>query len=441
MTAESLKWNPIKRAMACAVSATLVLGIAPAFAAPAAYAANDADSTGLVAGTGSAVTGEGDDADAAKYIAVKDMKPDAVYTTEGTWVTDEDDLFNVDKMFSRGVSITVDEEGVYSITVASYKVKYSSNTYVVNSIAVIKPNNQLNTQDEGGTGNPNVKEGEKFIIKTNSLEDIRVTVKISQEGKTTSTAHDATLALNLDTIYNENQVATGFIDVTPDHWVVTEGWLSQAVDQGLMNGYKNDKGVSTGKFGPDNTITRGQFITILYRDAHEDDSATLDEDKYEKNTTDFTDNEDEKFYTAAINWAAEEEIVTGDKDEDGNAKHTVRPDDPISRQEMATMLFRYNGDEEAATTQNYKDAPDADDVADWAVKGIAWCYDNKVMTGNRDTKALGPANAATRAETAKMAVVATEVIKENAEKKAEEEEKDKGKEEGTDEESGDEELK
>ena len=109
MTAESLKWNPIKRAMACAVSATLVLGIAPAFAAPAAYAANDADSTGLVAGTGSAVTDEGDDADAAKYIAVKDMKPDAVYTTEGTWVTDEDDLFNVDKMFSRGVSITVDE--------------------------------------------------------------------------------------------------------------------------------------------------------------------------------------------------------------------------------------------------------------------------------------------------------------------------------------------
>ena len=84
---------------------------------------------------------------------------------------------------------------------------------------------------------------------------------------------------------------------------------------------------------------------------------------------------------------------------------------------------------------------DADDVAEWAVEGVAWCFDNKVMTGNKVTGALNPGNPATRAETAKMAVVATGVIKENAEKKAEEEEKDKGEEEGTDEESGDEELK
>lgn len=439
---DSLKRNPVKRMMAFAVSATLALGIAPLFTAPAAFADDDVTSSDLAPAAGSDVTGSNTSADASAdagakasakattaYIAVKDMKPEATYTTEGTWTTDDDDLFNMSKMFQKEVEITVSEEGEYNITLFSNKVK----TYSIHSVALTKQNDSLTTQDEDGeekeaepeTTSANVKEGDKFTVKTTSLEKVKLTVKIAQENKTTQTTHDVTLNLNLDTLYNENQCATGFIDVSPDHWVVKEGWLSKAVDQGLMNGYKNSKGVLSGKFGADDTVTRGQFATILFRDANPDSKATTYKDKYEENETPFTDNEDSVFYTAAINWAYKQKIMTGDKDENGNPKNTVRPDDPISREEMATMLFRYNADEEAATSQSYKDAPDADSVSPWAVKGIAWCYDNKVMTGNKTTKELNPQNQATRAETAKMSVVATGIVKENAEKKAEEEEKAK----------------
>lgn len=431
MTDYTQERNPITRLMAFAIGATLALGIVPAFAASTAYA-EEGGAAGLVPAATNEVAGA--DEESAQFIAVEDMKPEATYTTEGVWKTDADDLFNVGKMFRKEVELTVNENGEYGITMFSNKVKYSNNTYVVNSIAIVKQNDELSTQaDDEEAGSANVKEGDKFTISVKSLDKVKLSVKISQEGKTSTTAHEATLDLNLDTIYNENQVKTGFIDVSPDHWVVVEGWLKKAVEQELMGGYKNDKGVLTGKFGPDDGMTRGQFITILYRDAHEDDSATLEEGKYEKNLTDFTDNEDKKYYTAAINWAAEQEIVTGDKDESGAPLNTVRPNDPISRQEIATMLFRYNGDEDATTTQSYKDAPDADDVADWAAKGVAWCYDNQIMTGNKETHELSPYNQATRAETAKMAVVATDIVKENAEKKADEE-GEEGEEEAPDEE-------
>ena len=74
------------------------------------------------------------------------------------------------------------------------------------------------------------------------------------------------------------------------------------------------------------------------------------------------------------------------------------------------MLYRYaravGASTEGAMPRSYASAPDASSVANWAAEAVGWCYSNGVMTGQKTTGRLLPNDGATRAEIAKMAVVA-----------------------------------
>ena len=201
-----------------------------------------------------------------------------------------------------------------------------------------------------------------------------------------------------------------FSDVPADSWFV--GYVDRAVKMGLMAGYTDDQGKPRGVFGAGDDVTRGQVATIMYRYAEPNSKATTDPEAYEDNKVkDFTDNADKKFYTAAINWAYEKEIMTGDVDPDtGKSLGTVRPDDPISRQELATMLKRFAKDSGKAGDGKWKDAPDATSVAKWAEPGIDWCFANGIMTGNSETHKLNPTDNTKREEAAKMLVVAYQEV-------------------------------
>lgn len=192
---------------------------------------------------------------------------------------------------------------------------------------------------------------------------------------------------------------------TAGHWALDDGghnWIQEATDQGLMGGYKDDNGKLNGQFGPDDKISRAQVAVMLYRSANPNSTDTTDPANYAtKNTTGWTDVETGKYYTAAMNWAKEAGVFKGDSDTNFT---TVRPDANISRQELATVYARYADGTGEKADGSYKNAPDAGSVAEWAVAGIDWCYTNKVMTGNKETKALNPEDTATRAETAKMTV-------------------------------------
>jgi len=193
------------------------------------------------------------------------------------------------------------------------------------------------------------------------------------------------------------------------HWALSDdghNWIKEATDKGLMSGYR-DKGILNGKFGPDDNILRQDIAVMLYRSANPDSKATTDPEAYAKeNTTGWEDCEGGQYYTAAMNWAKEAEVFTGDKATDYK---TVRPGDSISRQELATVYGRYAKDTGKKADGSYKKAPDAGKVAEWAVEGIDWCYTNGVMTGNKETKALNPGDTATRAETAKMTVTTVNI--------------------------------
>lgn len=110
-----------------------------------------------------------------------------------------------------------------------------------------------------------------------------------------------------------------FTDVDEKNWA--SPYIRDVVEKGLMNG------ISETEFAPQGTLTRGMIATILSRmaEAKVDNSAK----------TPFADVDLNRYYTGAIAWAAENGLVKGYPD------GTFRPANPVTRQEVATLVFRY----------------------------------------------------------------------------------------------------
>ncbi len=143
------------------------------------------------------------------------------------------------------------------------------------------------------------------------------------------------------------------------------------------------KGTGETLFSPANSLTRAQIATILYRIAGEP------EVEYKAVFTDVADN---VWYTDAILWAVEEEIVTG------YPGGTFAPNKAISREQIATILYRYAGS--PASEEDLKDYPDAGTVSDWAKDAMAWAVENGLINGVKsgDISNLAPRKDATRAQ-------------------------------------------
>ena len=158
------------------------------------------------------------------------------------------------------------------------------------------------------------------------------------------------------------------------------------MDYALTNGLMN--GVGGGRFEPDGQLTRAQLVTVLYRAAGEPDTG--------KQVNPFTDVPDDTWYTKAVIWAANNGIVNG------VAKNTFAPDDSITREQIAAMLYRYAG-AEAAKEDKLSAFPDAAKVSDWAKEALNWAVASGLINGVADangTANLEPQATATRAQIA-----------------------------------------
>lgn len=173
---------------------------------------------------------------------------------------------------------------------------------------------------------------------------------------------------------------TGFMpfdnitDVPENEWYTP--WIATAVNTGIMNGY-----AGTTKFGPTDTLSRAQAITVLYRAANPDSIDTTDSANFAINDTPLTDNASNQYYTAAVNWAYKNEITTGYA-----GQNLFGVNDNISRQDLATILARYANkimgvDTDAATGEAAAACPDWDTVADYAKEAIEWTAANDIMSG------------------------------------------------------------
>ena len=116
-------------------------------------------------------------------------------------------------------------------------------------------------------------------------------------------------------------------------------------------------GVGSGKFEPDGQLTRAQLVTVLYRAAGEPDTG--------KQVNPFTDVADDAWYTKAVIWAANNGIVNG------VAKNTFAPDDSITREQIAVILYRY-AHEENTEDGKLTSFPDAKDISGYALEAMNW---------------------------------------------------------------------
>ncbi len=132
------------------------------------------------------------------------------------------------------------------------------------------------------------------------------------------------------------------------------------------------------------------IVTILYRMEGEPETTA---------NAKFKDVKPESWYASAVAWAAEKEIVSGYGD------NTFKPDNAITREQFATILYRYANFKKMDTTKSadLKSYKDEGKISSWAKKAMSWAVAEGYITG-KTTDTLDPQGKATRAEAAAIFV-------------------------------------
>lgn len=165
---------------------------------------------------------------------------------------------------------------------------------------------------------------------------------------------------------------TGFSDVDAG------AWYAEAVmycrEHGLM------AGTSATTFAPESNLTRAQLATVLYR---------IEGEPAVTGTDAFTDTPDGAWYSDAVLWASQKEVMSG------YGGGLFGPNDPVTREQMTAILWRYAGSPAA----NPANLSDAGSVASYAVPAVNWAVSNSVVAPISGT-AFAPKDNATRAQVA-----------------------------------------
>lgn len=162
----------------------------------------------------------------------------------------------------------------------------------------------------------------------------------------------------------------------------TTKWYHDGVCYVLREGLMN--GIGDGKFAPYEQLTRGQLVTILYRLEGTPDVSGLENP--------FEDVPTGRYYTDAVIWAANTGIIKG-------VSETVfAPNDAITREQIATILYRYTG-AEAVEADALKCYSDASSIAAYARDAMNWAVAKGLIAGTSHTT-LAPKDTASRAQIA-----------------------------------------
>lgn len=164
----------------------------------------------------------------------------------------------------------------------------------------------------------------------------------------------------------------------------THEWYHEAVDFVLRGGLM--KGMSEDAFSPNGNLTRAQLVTILYRMAGEPSVEGLE--------SPFKDVPANAWYANAIIWAANNGIVIGKSDT------IFDPTAATTREQIATILFRYTGAEKAGEN-HLIDYTDGNKVSLYAVEAMNWAVASGLITSTSTSDhVLNPEGNATRAQIA-----------------------------------------
>lgn len=268
----------------------------------------------------------------------------------------------------------------------------------------------------GGGGGGSSSSGYTITVEDTDHGSIRVSPSRASRGDTVTITVDPDTGYELDTLIVRDSngdridverqsdtrytfempsrrvtVEATFVEITeepvpsglPFTDVHTGDWFYDAVEYAYENGMMD--GIGNNLFSPNGTTTRAMIVTILHRLENQPASGS----------STFTDVPAGQWYTNAVAWAAANGIV------DGYGDGRFGPNDTITREQMAAILYRYAQFKgyDVSNTGNLSGYTDAAQVSEWARTAMGWANAQGLITGNTATT-LNPTGSATRAEVA-----------------------------------------
>lgn len=217
----------------------------------------------------------------------------------------------------------------------------------------------------------------------NKLQWNEITIRSNNTYLTNATIH-----------YNstgpEEDIDLPFTDVTDSSTYYFDA-VQYVYNQGLMTG------LNPTTFAPAENLSRAQFAVILYRMKGSPSTAGMNNP--------FEDNQPGTFYYDAVIWCNNAGIITGYYNADGSFTGRFGPSDNISREQLATMLYRYAnyvGDDTSAATSLNRFG-DATMVSSYAVDALEWAAAEGIVSGRQTTPpTIAPLDNASRADVAVM---------------------------------------
>ena len=186
-----------------------------------------------------------------------------------------------------------------------------------------------------------------------------------------------------------------FKDVPAGTWY--QPWVKYASSNGLMTGLKDDLGGYSGYFDPDAQLTRAQVATVLWRAAGSPSQGS----------SKFPDTVKGSWYDEAVAWCVSAGVVTGYTS--GPDKGCFRPDRAVTREELATMVWRFAKtqgiDVSNPDPTKFNATVDHASVSSFAVEPLKWTAAAGIMGGvdyGNGQFGLEPQGTATRAQAAKV---------------------------------------
>ncbi len=236
-----------------------------------------------------------------------------------------------------------------------------------------------------------VQEGQSIAIDEDN--HVNTEVRNIQEATCASDGYTGdTYCLDCEKLVASGEVipavcpSNSFTDVPKGQWYHEA--VDFVVDANLMNG------ISETSFAPNATASRAMVVTTLYR------MAGSPEVNGENNFTDLT----QDWYAAAVQWAVETGVTTG------YSETIFAPNAPITREQLATMLYRYAKacGMDVSAQADLSGYTDAGEISSWALTAMAWANAEGIIQGDSETT-LSPRATSTRAQ---LAMVLTRICQE-----------------------------
>lgn len=235
-----------------------------------------------------------------------------------------------------------------------------------------------------------------LVDEDGGIQSIKFSYKSSREYVSFDTTEFGVFVIGYDA---EQIWENPFTDVSEDDWFYDA--VKYVVQKEMF------AGTSETTFEPNLTMSRAMLVTVLYR---------MDGTPEVSGSSKFADVLDGQYYTDAVLWATENGIVAG---YDNGLFGT---NDIVSRQQMATFLYRYAQYKgyDVSLVKGLENYTDSSTVASYAIRPMQWAVANGLINGTSATT-LTPTGGATRAQVAVILMRFDEAIVIPAQEKAAEE--------------------